>query len=53
LRTELRPGSGQVAIAVLHGLGGIGKTSIAVEYAYRHLEEVRAAPPVLRGELAL
>jgi hypothetical protein len=30
-------------VVVLHGLGGAGKTSMAVEYVYRHLGEVAVA----------
>jgi hypothetical protein len=30
----------QPRVAVLYGLGGAGKTSVAVEYAHRHLAEV-------------
>jgi len=36
------PGDGP-RIAVLYGLGGVGKTSVAVEYAHRHLGEVGVA----------
>jgi hypothetical protein len=38
-----RPGSTGPRITVLCGKGGIGKTSVAVEYAYRRLPDVGAA----------
>ena len=34
------PGRPGPRVAVLYGLGGAGKTSVAVEYAHRHLAEV-------------
>jgi tetratricopeptide (TPR) repeat protein len=38
---ELAERIGQDGIAVLSGLGGMGKTDTAVEYAYRHAAEYR------------
>ena len=44
LDTRLTGGAGAgPQIVVLYGLGGAGKTSVALEYAYRHLAEVRVA----------
>jgi cellulose biosynthesis protein BcsQ len=35
LRDELRAGSAAALLQVLHGLGGVGKTQVALEYAHR------------------
>jgi hypothetical protein len=50
---------GQMAIVSLYGLGGVGKTRLAVEYARAHVEEYTAllfavaeAPEALRRNLA-
>ena len=40
-------------IVVLHGLGGAGKTSVAVEYVHRHLGEVGVAWQVPAGDAAV
>lgn len=32
-------------VIALHGLGGVGKTSLALEYAYSHLHEFGLAHP--------
>ena len=42
LDARLTGGTGPRVVA-LHGLGGAGKTSVAVEYAHRHLAEVGLA----------
>ena len=38
----LRRGQGRAAITALHGLRGVGKTTLAVAYAERHLNDYRA-----------
>ncbi len=54
------PGSPGPRLAVLCGLGGAGKTSVAVEYAHRHLAEVGVCwqfaaedPALLAAEFAV
>ena len=62
LDARLAPGPGRAGprVAVLCGLGGAGKTSVAVEYAHRHLAEVGVCwqfaaedPAVLAAEFAV
>jgi tetratricopeptide (TPR) repeat protein len=42
IATALAPHEGRVAIAALHGLRGVGKTTLAAAYAERHRADFRA-----------
>ncbi|KAI0873975.1 P-loop containing nucleoside triphosphate hydrolase protein [Hypoxylon argillaceum] len=44
LDVELRPGTDATSLQAtgLHGLGGVGKTQVALEFAYRHSEDYEA-----------
>jgi len=59
-RLARRPGQSGPRLVALYGLGGAGKTSVAVEYAHRHLAEVGVCwqfsaedPAVLAAEFAV
>ena len=59
-RLARRPGQPGPRLVALSGLGGAGKTSVAVEYAHRHLAEVGVCwqfpaedPAVLAAEFAV
>src|SRR5262245_24883479 len=56
----LRQGTASVLPQALHGWGGVGKTQLAVEFAYRHAEEYDIVwwitadqPDLVRASLAL
>ncbi len=56
VRAGLASGGGRVAVTALRGLGGVGKTQLAVEYAWRHAADyhlvwwVNAEQAALVGE---
>jgi DNA-binding SARP family transcriptional activator len=56
LRLRLRSGEQNMVVQALFGMGGVGKTQIAIEYAHRHVQEysivwwIDAELPVLIAE---
>jgi nucleoside phosphorylase len=47
IRTRLLSVSASPTLVALHGLGGVGKTHVAVEYAFRHIQEADGYANVL------
>jgi len=52
LRATLTSGQAAELTQAIHGLGGVGKTQLAIEYAYRHRADYSVVWWVRAGELA-
>ena len=50
LHEHLTGGAGRVCMSAIHGIGGIGKTELARQYAHTHLRDYPGGVLWLRGD---